>query len=69
MVCYNGFSEGPVMPKQHLMPVFMAAVLVGSTSSISAQTSGINFDITDFVKVARPQCLNLYPRVVTVKDC
>ena len=56
------------MPKHRLMPVFMAAVLVGSAGSTSAQSTGQNIDITKFVKVARSQCLRLYPRIIAVKD-
>ena len=67
MVRHSGFREGSVTPKHHLMPVLVAAVLVGSVGSISAQTRGINFDVTEFIKVARPQCLNLYPHIVAVK--
>ena len=68
MVRHGGFREVPVMPKHRLMLVFVAAVLVGSVGGISAQIRGIHFDVTEFIKVTRPQCLNLYPHVATVKD-
>ncbi len=56
------------MPKTLLVRAIMLAVIVGSSGSISVNAASNNVDITRFVKLSPSKCLNLYPRLVTIRD-